>query len=116
VARPVSSPREHLVDYCPIDALECQLTAQRDLATRSRPVARLDPRPPERLVVEHPELGPPSDRPFDELRPVAGAPEPPPHLGNRAGRRLQEPRGPRERNLRVVHSRSPLLPLGEGLP
>ena len=54
---PIAAGRASTI--APVDALEPQLLAERPLAPRPGPVARLDPGPGERLVVEHPELGQP---------------------------------------------------------
>ena len=50
-----SSAAPAVVDDRAVDALEPQLVTRGALAARPRPVARLDPGPRERLVVEHAE-------------------------------------------------------------
>ena len=76
-----------------------QLDPQRALAARPRPVARLDPGPRERLVVEDPELGQPRDRALDELRPVAGP------LRRRRTSPTDRWRASRNRSARLEHQR-----------
>ena len=78
--RSIAALPEHEVDGLAIDPLQPQLLADGPFAARPGPVARLHPGPRERLVVEHPELGHPRDRAIDEVRPIPGATETPPHL------------------------------------
>src|SRR5689334_96764 len=90
------------VDDRPVDALGPQLLAQCSLATRPRPIPRLDPRSGERLIVEHPELGEPRDRALDQIRPIAGAVQPRPYLDGRPLPRLEEPQRRLEDDRRVA--------------
>ena len=73
---------ENEIDRDPVHALLAQLLADRPFAPRPRPIARLEPGPRERLVIEHPELEHPLDRAFDEVGPVARAGQAPPDLGD----------------------------------
>ena len=105
--RPVPALLDQLVDDRPVDALERQLAAECDFSARTCPVARLHPGSAKGLVVEHPQLGQPSDGPFDQLRPVARASKPPSNLGHGTGSGLQKPRSRLEDDVGVIDG-SPL--------
>ena len=81
-------------------------------AARPGTVARFDPAPGERLVVEHPELEQSLDRAVDELGPIARPGQASPHLGHRPRPWLEEACGRLEDDRRVVDRRSPLAALG----
>ncbi len=79
-ARPAS--RQDLVDHRPVDALLAKLHPDGALAAWAGPVARLDPRPGERVVIEHAEFGHALDRAIDQVRPIARGGQSAPHLGD----------------------------------
>jgi hypothetical protein len=103
-----SSLLEELVDDHPIHALECELATQRDLAAGSGPVARLDPGPRERRVVEHPEIRQAHDRRLDEIRAIPGLAESAPDLGHGPRANLEKPGGRLEDDPWIVDGRAPL--------
>jgi hypothetical protein len=107
---------EELVDNGPIDAFQRELPAQGDLAAWPGTVARLHPGAAERRVVEDPQLAEPRDRAFDEVRAIAGPPEPTADLGDGARPSLEKPGGGLQDGGGVV-DRGPLAtPLFERLP
>jgi len=59
-----------------IDALHPQLLADGALTARSRAVPRLDPRPREGFVIEHPEVGETTDGRFHQARLIPGTTQP----------------------------------------
>ena len=106
---------EDPVDDDAIDSLECQLAPECDLPSRSGPVARFDPAPSERLVVEHAEVQQSSDGAVDEHDSIARVSQTATHLRDRTRSRLEEPHGGIEHELRIVDLRSASAPFREGL-
>jgi hypothetical protein len=107
---------EELVDNRPIDAFQRQLPAQGDLAAWPGTVARLHPGAAERRVVEDAQLAEPGDRAFNEVRAIAGPPEPAADLRDGPRPSLEEPGGGIQDGRGVV-DRGPLAtPLLERLP
>ena len=82
---------QHVVGDLPVDAFPCQLAAEGALAPWPRAVARLDPRPGERLVVEDPEVEQPLEATLDEVVFVSVGQESPANLVGRTGPCLEEP-------------------------
>jgi hypothetical protein len=90
------------VDRRPGDPFQPELLADRAFTAWSGSIAGLDPRTSEGLVVEHPELLEPGDGSVDQGGLVAGAGQPPPHLGDGSRARLEEPSGRLQDDLRIV--------------
>jgi hypothetical protein len=104
---------EQLVHDASIDTFQGQLAAECDLAARPGAVTRLDPRPSERGVIQHPELGQARDRTVDQLRPVARPAQPSANLGDGSGPSFEEAGGRLEDDGRVVDRGSPIAALGK---
>ena len=101
------------IDRAPVDALETELLADGTLAARPGAIARLDPRPRERLVVEHPEFEHPRDRTLDEVGLVARASEAASDLGDRPRPWLEEPRSRFEHDRGIIDLGLACLAFGE---
>ena len=112
----VAACLQQLVDHRPIDTLQRELTPEGDLATRTRSITRLDPGPGEGRIVEHPELGQPLDRRFDEIAPVAGLTQAPPDFDDGSCPDLEEACGRLQHDSGVVDLGSPLSPLRGRFP
>ena len=94
-----------------IDALESQLVADGTLAARSGAIARLNPRPRKRLIVEDAELLKATDRAVNQVCSITGSRQPPTDLRNGSCPHFDEPRRRLEHHLWIINSSPPLAPL-----